>query len=164
MRRFDDLGGETLNPAVQRDVIYLDPPLGQQLLEIPIRQPEPEIPPHRQQDHLRRKPETRERRRNGYRVQRTATVLHPSSLVRRPPDRSTQQTLVNNGTQPGQVLVDWSAADASSASRTSVMTSCRSSRVPRSTRPSTFGTSASAALVWARNAADIGKSDGRFSP
>jgi hypothetical protein len=41
---------------------HLDAALGQQLLHIPVGQPEPQIPAHRQHDHLGREPVTGERR------------------------------------------------------------------------------------------------------
>lgn len=39
--------------------LNLDATLSQELLEVTVRQPEPQIPAHRQQGHLRRKPEQR---------------------------------------------------------------------------------------------------------
>jgi hypothetical protein len=48
-------------------MVDLDATLGQQLLHVPVGQAEPQIPAHRQHDHLRREAETGERgaRRNG---------------------------------------------------------------------------------------------------
>ena len=60
--RVDQQRREALHPPVQGDVVDLDTALGQQLLEVPVRQPEPQVPPHRQDDHLRREPVADERR------------------------------------------------------------------------------------------------------
>jgi hypothetical protein len=46
---------------VHGDVVDVDAALGQQLLHVPIGQPEPQIPAHRQHDHLRGEPEAGER-------------------------------------------------------------------------------------------------------
>jgi hypothetical protein len=53
---------EPPHPPVHRDVINIDPALGQQLVHIPIRQAESEVPAHRKHDHLGREPETGKRR------------------------------------------------------------------------------------------------------
>ncbi len=53
---------ESLNPAVQGHVVDLDTALGEQLLEIPIRQAMPQVPPHGYQDDLGWEPESGERR------------------------------------------------------------------------------------------------------
>jgi hypothetical protein len=42
-------------------VVDLDPTLSEEFLDIAIRQPEPQIPPNRENDHLRREPVSRER-------------------------------------------------------------------------------------------------------
>jgi hypothetical protein len=52
----DELRGERLDPAVDRDVIDHDPTLGQQLLDIAGGQSVAQIPAHRDRDHLPRKP------------------------------------------------------------------------------------------------------------
>jgi hypothetical protein len=44
------------------DVVDIDAALGQQLLHVAVGQAEPQVPAHRQHDHLRREPEPRERR------------------------------------------------------------------------------------------------------
>jgi hypothetical protein len=50
-------------PAGRRgDVVDLDAPLGQQLLDVPVGQPEAQVPADRQHDHLRREPKPGERR------------------------------------------------------------------------------------------------------
>jgi hypothetical protein len=61
---------EALHPPEHRDVIDLDPMLGQQLLDVPIRQAEPQIPAHREDNHLRREPEPLERRARDHRAGR----------------------------------------------------------------------------------------------
>ena len=53
---------EPLHPPVHGDVVDVDAALGQQLLDVPVGQAEPQIPAHRQHDHLRREPEPGERR------------------------------------------------------------------------------------------------------
>jgi hypothetical protein len=52
---------ESLHLAVHGDVIHVDAALSEQLLDVAIGQPEPQIPAHRQHDHLRWKPEASER-------------------------------------------------------------------------------------------------------
>ena len=47
---------EPVHPAVQGDLVDFDPALREEFLDIAIRQAEPEMPPHRKDDHLRRKP------------------------------------------------------------------------------------------------------------
>jgi hypothetical protein len=42
---FDELGGEALHPPVDADVINGDTALGQQLFDIPVGQPVPQVPP-----------------------------------------------------------------------------------------------------------------------
>jgi hypothetical protein len=75
----DQLRSEPLHPSVQRHVVDLDATLGHQFLEVPIRQPEAQLPPDGQQDHLRREPEARESR-GGHLDSTTATTKsHPAS-------------------------------------------------------------------------------------
>jgi hypothetical protein len=69
-------------------VIDLDAALGEELLEIAIRQTKPEISPHRQHDHLRRKPEADERRELLNEGCATTATLHHRTLA---DDPSTQQ-------------------------------------------------------------------------
>jgi hypothetical protein len=45
-----ELGREALDPAVDRDVVDLDPALGQQLLDVPVGQAEPQVPADRKGD------------------------------------------------------------------------------------------------------------------
>jgi hypothetical protein len=74
-----------LYPSVDGDVVDVDASFGKQFLDIALGQPVAEVPPHRQQDHLRREPKPCERRRV-----RTAATNHPGTL-RPAPDPSTQQ-------------------------------------------------------------------------
>jgi hypothetical protein len=46
---------EPLHPPVHGDVIDLDPPLGQELFHVAVREPEPQISTHREDDDLGRK-------------------------------------------------------------------------------------------------------------
>src|SRR6266567_5918966 len=69
----DELRGETLYPPVDGDVIDGDAALGRQLLNIPVGQAIPQVPPDRDRDHLRREPETSEDRGRARRS-------HPTSL------------------------------------------------------------------------------------
>ena len=73
--------GEVLHPPIQRDVIHHDAPLGQELLEIAVRQPETQIPADRQQDHLGREPIPSESRPSGLDREAVATKSHPTSLT-----------------------------------------------------------------------------------
>ena len=72
-RRLDELGGEPLHPPVDSDVIDGDAALGQQLLDVPVGQPLPQVPPDRERDHRRREPEACEDRCG-------AMCSHPTSL------------------------------------------------------------------------------------
>jgi hypothetical protein len=56
-----ELRGEALDPPVDRDVIDLDPALGQQLLDVPVGEAEPQVPPDRQGDGPRTESGTRRR-------------------------------------------------------------------------------------------------------
>jgi hypothetical protein len=73
---------ESLYPPVQRDVVDLDPSLGEELLEVAIGQAEAQIPAHRQQDHLRREPEAGESRRALVDRHAGPSALHPMSFAR----------------------------------------------------------------------------------
>jgi hypothetical protein len=61
---------EPPRPPVHGDMVDVDATLGQQLLHIPVGQAEPQIPAHRQHDHLGREPENAERAGTGTRVDR----------------------------------------------------------------------------------------------
>jgi hypothetical protein len=51
---------EALHPWLDGDVIYLDTPLGQQFLDVTVREPVAQGPADRDCDHLGRKPKARE--------------------------------------------------------------------------------------------------------
>ncbi len=51
-----ELRCEPLDPPEDRDVVDLDPALGQELLDVPVGQAEPQVPPHRKRDDLGREP------------------------------------------------------------------------------------------------------------
>ena len=51
-----------MHPPIHGHVIDLDPTLGKQLLHVAIGQPEPQLPPHREDDDVRREPEPGEGR------------------------------------------------------------------------------------------------------
>jgi hypothetical protein len=59
-RGVDDERGEALHPPVNGDVIDLHAALGEQFFDIAVRQAVPQVPAHRQQDHVRREPESSE--------------------------------------------------------------------------------------------------------
>ena len=61
-RRVDQQRREALHPPEQGDVINVDPALCEEFLEITVRQPEAELPPHRQHDHPQWEPEDDEHR------------------------------------------------------------------------------------------------------
>ncbi len=82
--RLDDEWRESSHPPVDRDVINLDVAFSAEFRDVAIRQPEPQVPAHRQQDHLAREPEPSERRGD------RTTADHPGTL-RATPDPPTQQ-------------------------------------------------------------------------
>jgi hypothetical protein len=43
---------EPLHPPVDRDVVDLDAPFGEQLLDVTVRQPEAQVPADRENDHV----------------------------------------------------------------------------------------------------------------
>ena len=53
----DELRGLPLHPAVDGDVVYGDTALGQQFLHVAVGQAVPQVPAHRDRDHLSREPE-----------------------------------------------------------------------------------------------------------
>ena len=75
--------GEALHPPEQRDVINLDASLGQQFLEIAVRQSVPQVPADRQDDDLGREPEPRERRPTQIDRLTEAGAAHRGSLADR---------------------------------------------------------------------------------
>jgi hypothetical protein len=60
-RRFDELRGEPLHPAVDGDVVHGDATLSKKLFDVAVGQAVPQVPADRHGDHLPRKPETSER-------------------------------------------------------------------------------------------------------
>src|SRR5664280_251937 len=48
---------DPLDPSEQGDLVDLDAAFSEELLEIPVRQPVPQVPAHGDQDDLRREPE-----------------------------------------------------------------------------------------------------------
>src|SRR6266849_9634288 len=83
----DEPRGETLHPPVDGDVINGNTALGQQLLDIPVGQPVPQVPADRDRDHLPREAETSEDRGRARRSHRTS-LQHPRSAnATVPPDR-----------------------------------------------------------------------------
>jgi hypothetical protein len=83
---------EPLHPAVHRDMIHLDATLGQQLLHIPIGQPEPQIPAHRKHDHFGWEPEASERRGSRSRNTSRSDEPHAAGYCPNPTRQSTRQT------------------------------------------------------------------------
>jgi hypothetical protein len=59
--RVSEQRGEPLNPPIHRDMVDLDTPFGEQFLNVAIGQPVAQVPPDRHHDHLRWKPEPKER-------------------------------------------------------------------------------------------------------
>ena len=58
----DEQRGEPHHPAEDRGVVHLDAAFGEQLLDVAVGQPEPQIPAHGQRDDLRREAEPGELR------------------------------------------------------------------------------------------------------
>jgi hypothetical protein len=56
----DEQQREPLQPAVDGDMVDRDATLSQQLFDVSVRQAIPQVPPDRQDNHIRRKPESRE--------------------------------------------------------------------------------------------------------
>jgi hypothetical protein len=77
-------------------MVDVDSAFGQQLLDIPIRQAEPQIPAHRQHDHLAREPEAGERRASRNRRATFSNVLTVRSSAKSNCDRSMRQTPTEN--------------------------------------------------------------------
>jgi hypothetical protein len=61
----DELWGEPLDRPVDSDVINVHTTLGEELLDIAVGQAVPQLPPHRDRDHLARESESYERRSRG---------------------------------------------------------------------------------------------------
>src|SRR5665213_3517782 len=70
-------------------MVDLDSALREQLLEVPVCQPEAQIPPDRQQDHIRREPVARQSRSSDFDLVAVATGSHVDSLT--PPSPTSQR-------------------------------------------------------------------------
>ena len=70
-----------MHPAVQRDVIDGDAAFGEEFFEISVREPEAQIPAHRQHDHLRREAKPSERGGQLHGLRYTMTTFHQSNLA-----------------------------------------------------------------------------------
>ena len=79
--RVDQQRREPLHPPIEGDVVDLDATLGEKLFEVPVGQPVPQVPAHRQQDHLGRETESSEPRGHRHRRSRTASALHRATLT-----------------------------------------------------------------------------------
>jgi hypothetical protein len=87
-----ELRREPLDPPVDRDVVDLGPALGQQVLDVPVGEAEPQVPADRQGDDFGWEPvpgEGRARRPAGKRV---SVRFHDLSLADGLPPRQTQQS------------------------------------------------------------------------
>jgi len=90
--RLDHQRREPLHPPIERHVVDLDATLGEKLFKVTVGQPVPQVPAHRQQDHLGRETEASEPRRHRHRRpdgRRVRFIEPPSSSVC---DPSTQQS------------------------------------------------------------------------
>jgi hypothetical protein len=74
----DQQRGAALHPAVDRDVVDLDPAFGRQLFHIPVGESVAKVPVHRRHDHIRREPEPGEGRSR--RQCSTRATMHRNSL------------------------------------------------------------------------------------
>jgi hypothetical protein len=72
---------EPLHPPIHGDVIDLDPSFDQESFDIAIPEPEPQVPAHREDDHLRREPKPRERRTRDCRKWTSMRSAHPATLA-----------------------------------------------------------------------------------
>jgi hypothetical protein len=73
---------EALHPAVHGDVIDLDPTLSQEFFDVAIRQAEPQIPTHCEDNDLPREAEAGEPRARDRGYQTSTATIHP---LRSPP-------------------------------------------------------------------------------
>jgi hypothetical protein len=77
----DEERRQPLHPPVHGDVIDLDPTLGQEIFDIAVGEPEPQVPAHRENDHLRREPEALERRARNCGDQTSMRSAHPTTVA-----------------------------------------------------------------------------------
>jgi hypothetical protein len=61
----NELRGELLHPAVDRDMVNSDAALGHQFLDVPVGQAVAQVPADCERDHLRREPEASKDRGRG---------------------------------------------------------------------------------------------------
>ena len=79
-RGLGELRSEPLDPPVHGDVIDLDPALREELFDVSVGKSEPQVPPDRQGDDLRREPEPSEGRGRGWTGARVPVRSHGASL------------------------------------------------------------------------------------
>ena len=113
-RGLDQYRREALHPPVQGDVVDHDSAFRERLFEITIRQPVAQIPAHREQDHLRRNPETSKRRHVLNDECSTTSSSHTNSLV----DHEPAAQIADNATEPSKLQVGGARIARSSAART----------------------------------------------
>jgi len=89
--RLGELRSEPMDPPVDRDVVDLDPSLGEELFDVPIGKAEPQVPPDRQGDDLGREPEPSEGRAWGRPETRVRSLSHGASVPDAAPSRPMQQ-------------------------------------------------------------------------
>ena len=77
----DELRRGPLHPPLHGDVIHSNATLGQQLLDIAVGQPVPQVSPHRDRDHLPRELEAGKHR--GHAMSSHQTSLQPSAIDQR---------------------------------------------------------------------------------
>jgi hypothetical protein len=102
MAQSDSTQQSPLHRPAHGDMVDLDPALGEQLLEIALREPEPSVRAHRQGDHLRREPEALERRRRHRKGLARALVGHPATFARPNSMQQFAPGLVGAGGQGGR--------------------------------------------------------------
>src|SRR6185437_17170115 len=97
-----------LHPAIDDAVIHLDATLGQELFHVTVGKTKPQIPSHRQSDHLRRKPEPGERCRRDGRATQRAARMHQTWLPLLPsPDATAPSWASGRRTSPRFSASPW---------------------------------------------------------
>jgi hypothetical protein len=81
-----ELGGEALDPAIERDVVHLHAAVGQHVLEIAVADRELQVPPDRPEDDLGREAEAAEEPGvgHGWRERRSYPLTGRRSTQRNP--------------------------------------------------------------------------------
>ena len=97
-RGLGELRSEPLDPTVHGDVIDLDPALREELFDVSVGKSEPQVPPDRQGDDLRREPEPSEGRGRGWTGARVPVRSHGASLPDAAPRQLMQQCPVADPT------------------------------------------------------------------